>query len=61
MYIFQLMLQRRGGTANAKIQFHVQFVAEVVNFVNPSKVVANIPVANDTAFARTFEGKISLG
>lgn len=43
MYIFQLMLQRRGGTAKAKMQFHVQFEA----------------VASDTAFARTFAGKIS--
>lgn len=43
MYIFQLMLQRRGGTAKARIQFQVQFEA----------------VARDTAFARTFAGNIS--
>lgn len=45
MYIFQLMLQRSGGTAKARIQFQVQFAA----------------VARDTAFARTFAGKISEG
>ena len=27
MYIFQLMLQRRGGTAKARMQFQVQFEA----------------------------------
>jgi hypothetical protein len=45
MYIFQLMLQSRGGTANARIQLKVQLVA----------------VAKLTAFARTFAGKISDG
>jgi len=45
MYIFQLMDHRRGGTAKARMQFHVQFAA----------------VARETAFARTLAGKISEG
>ena len=39
------MLQRRGGTAKARMQFHAQLDA----------------VARETAFARTFAGKISDG
>lgn len=45
MYIFQLMDDSRGGTANARIQFQSQFDA----------------VARETAFARIFSGKISDG
>jgi hypothetical protein len=45
MYIFQLMDHRRGGTANARMQFQVQLAA----------------VASETAFARTLAGKISEG
>jgi hypothetical protein len=45
MYIRQLILQRRGGTAKARMQFHVQLAA----------------VARDTALARTLAGNISDG
>jgi hypothetical protein len=45
MYIFQLIDQSRGGTAKARMQFHVQLLA----------------VARETAFARTLAGKISEG
>jgi hypothetical protein len=40
MYIFQLILQRRGGTKSANRQFQVQFEA----------------VASETALARTLAG-----
>ena len=45
MYIFQLMLRRSGGTANARPQFQAQFDA----------------VDSETALARTLFGKTSAG
>ena len=61
MYIFQLMLQRRGGTAKARIQFQVQFEACRHQHLHYLGSRHDLPVARDTAFARTFAGKISLG
>jgi hypothetical protein len=45
MYIFQFIDHKRGGTAKARIQFHVQLAA----------------VAKETALARTLAGNISDG
>ena len=45
MYIFQLIVLRRGGTAKAKTQFQAQLEA----------------VERDTAMARTLLGKTSAG
>jgi len=45
LHIFQLIFQRRGGTANARTQFQNQLEA----------------VASDTALALIFVGKISEG